>query len=165
MCIADILVHLTTSILAFLSIEHVPEEAEPLIEETTVGRQCWDIRSGEIFPASGLHILLGISVHGVITQAIAQQVPVLVATTAGAMLLDLDLGVGVENGARAVKHAIAEEILVDVRVQQGPVVIYLKLSWSGLRRNCAVIHHGHRGITNRTVHGVHVGHIGVVHGS
>jgi hypothetical protein len=73
-----------------------------------------------------------------------------VARTIGAIPLDLNVGVGLKNSLYAVKHAMVEEIFVNVCIKLYPlIVILLKIS---------------RGIMNMAGPGIHIGHINLIRG-
>jgi hypothetical protein len=164
-----VLVHLGVGALALLRVEHIPEEAEPLVKEAAVGHGCRDVGGGQV--VRPFLVLLGIGIHGV-AEAVAQDVAVLIAKLASAFLVDLDVRVGLEHGACGVEHAIADEVFVDIGVEEGAsgviqwhgVLRWLLLLWRPwLGRKAAIIHHVHRG-PDRAAH-VHVGHARhVVHG-
>jgi hypothetical protein len=141
-----ILISFTPSIHILLSIEHGPEEAEPFIEKTALRRHIGNIGNRRLLRSFGVQT----NVNGFITEIILQPAVFVVARTTGAMPLDLDVRVGLENGLCAVKHAMVEEILVNVCIELCPlVVILLKMS---------------RGIMNMAGPGIHVGHIDLVRG-
>lgn len=119
--VADILVDRASTALGPLGMEDVPEEAEPLVEEGCLGRGHRQLGGGQIIGQFGINVILGVGVHGIVAEAVADGVAVLVAT-AVAIFLDVDLDVALEELPRAVEHVVSDEVLVDVRVEQGPLV-------------------------------------------
>lgn len=131
-----ILICFSPCILVLLSIKHGPEDAEPFIEKTR------NIGSRKKLRACRVQA----GVNGFIKESILQPAAFVVTSTARAMLLNV--GVGLENGLRALKHAIAKEILIDVCIELCTlVVILLRMS---------------QGIMKMAGHGLHVGHVDVV---
>lgn len=170
LCVGEILADLTGRVFALLGAQHLPKQEEPVQEEAAVRERHGYIRFRKIIRALLIHLVLGIGIHGVVAKTIPDQITVLVATAGRAVLVDLHLRVGCENSARAIVHVVAEEILVDVCVQQSAVVavVVLGLSRSAMgvmRRNpCTSTHHGHRG-ADRATDRPDVGHGNVIHGS
>ncbi len=162
----DVLIDVHIRTLALLGVEHLPEEGEPVEQEAAVGRGHGDDGRGQVIGALRVHVGLGVGVHGVVAEPVAHEVAVLVAAAGEAVLgVDLDEVVAVEDGAGAVEHFVAQEVLVYVRVEEAA---HLELvgggAWpgAGLGDDGAIIHHAHRG-ANGDAHGGHVGHVDVVH--
>jgi hypothetical protein len=129
-----------------LSIRYGPEEAEPFIEKAALRRQIGNIGNRKLLRTFEVRT----NANRFIVKGILQPAVFVVARTTGAMPLDLDVGVGLENSLCAVKHAMVEEILVKVCIELCPlVVILLKMS---------------RGIMNMAGPCIHVGHIDLVRG-
>jgi hypothetical protein len=124
----DMLICFTPSIHILLSIEYGPEEAEPFIEKAALRRHIGNI--GNIGNRKLLRAFEAqTNANGFIVEGILQPAVFVVARTTGAMPLDLDVGVGLENSLCAVKHAMVEEILINVCIELCPLVaILLKMS-------------------------------------
>lgn len=161
----NILVDLIAGTFTLLGTEHVPKEEEPVEEEAALRDGHGNLRVREVIWSFLVHLVLGVGIHGVITEGVPNQLTVLVAA---AVLLDLDLRVAVEDCAGAVVHVVAEEVLVDIRVKQGAIVVVgRELSrgamGTGWRDRRAITgHHWHRG-ADRPADRAYVGHSNVIH--
>lgn len=126
-----VLVDTSMVALALLRVEHLPEQAEPVKEEAAVGRH-GQVRGRQLLDRLGLGKVLGVGVHSIVADAI-DDVAVLVATSIGAILLEINLLA--EDRTGAVKHLVAKEVLVNVRVEQCPVADLLhRKTWGGTLR-------------------------------
>lgn len=130
---------------------HVPEEAEPFIQEVIAGT-----RQGEITWAFRISVILAVCVHAVIVDAVDD---VTIRIPAGGVL-ELDLAVAGEQGTRRVVHALGQEVLVDARMQMG--TRGLRVVCHGCRTSTRR-HHAHGNARLSSSHGGHVGHVDVVH--
>lgn len=169
--VLHVLVH-NKRALALLAVEHVPEQREPVKQKAIVacrgvGNGCW----GQVFGTLLVEVVLGVGIHGIVAQAIQ-------VLTRAPRLVRLDLRVGLQHCAGTVVHALTEEVIVDVCLEQRTATIdrsspELHLLWLllllllllglwgllGTSGHCAIIHHGHRGAANGTAHGVHLSHV------
>lgn len=144
-----------------LSVEHVPEEAPPLVEETALGAFSGNVWCWQIIRPLRVKVSFRVTI-AIVACAISHAVPVVVVTPAGTLLENLDRLLTVEERPRTVEHAIPEKIFVDVRVQLLALVIARGHGRSDDAPGCATVHHGHP-TTDRATHGVHASHINVVH--
>lgn len=161
LCVCHVGADLRIGGLALLRREHVPEQIEPFRQKWAVIHVVGKEGLREAIGTLRVDALLVIDVHRV---AIENDVPVLVAAGIGAFD-DLDAGVGVEESARTIQHVIAQEVFVDVSVEEVLLLLVVLMLWPGPRGSGdgAVIHHG-IGARGARHHG-HVGHgIDVVHG-
>jgi hypothetical protein len=76
-----------------LSIRYGPEEAEPFIEKAALRRQIGNIGNRKLLRTFEVRT----NANRFIVKGILQPAVFVVARTTGAMLLDLDVGVGLEN--------------------------------------------------------------------
>ena len=141
---------------------HVPEEAEPLMEERGVLRRFRELRRRKIIWQLPIHVILAVSVHRIISDAI-DDVSIFVAASIRSITDNVDLVVSLQKSASAVGHAEAEEILVDVGIQKGARILVGShmLSRATLLGDRDVVHHRHWRGTNWTAHIAQVGHVNI----
>jgi hypothetical protein len=167
----NILVDGIVSALGALRVVNVPKDGEPLVEKRGVGSRHGKLRRRQVFRKFGIDIVLRIGIHGIVANTV-DDISVLVATTVRAILTeDIDLLIAGKERSGAIVHSHADKVFVDIGVKNAALVIVCLLarrggsSRSGLGVDGAVVHHGHGGTSNRTTHGVHVGHVNVwIHG-
>lgn len=136
---------------SLLMREHGPEEREPVKQEATLVDMHGHVRRGQVV-WSLIEEVLRVCVHGVVAETVAMP---------RTLLLDVDVAVGVEDSTGAFPHARADEVLVDVCVEQRPVLVRA-MALGDLGREPAIVHHAH-GSVDRAAHACHACH--VVHSS
>lgn len=111
--VVDVLVNRLILAFALLGVEHVPEEAEPFVEETAIGYRRWDIRCGQIRWALLVNAVFGICLH-----AVATEIACKAAVTVSGSILYSDVWIRLEDCTRTVIKTISHEVFVDVGIEQ-----------------------------------------------
>lgn len=156
--------NLVVCALTLLGIEHIPEQAEPLVEKRVVHGRVGNGRLRQSFSTTfGVNTVFGVDIHRL---SICHNVAVLVATGVGAVL-NLDLRIGRQQGARTVVHFIAQEVFVNVGIEKVLVAfidgLLLRSGNGGWRDSTAVVHHGHGRTDSRARNHGNVGHTDVAY--
>lgn len=99
----NVLLDLRTRAVAFLRIQDVPEDAEPLVEKAAVGLRGGERGRRKILRALPIDVILGIGIHRIVSETVGGYITVLVPNFS-LVLLYIELRVAVQDGPGTIVH-------------------------------------------------------------